>query len=186
MTRARVPLDPPYRPIAIVETADEHRGRVRIAFRGPRAHGVLLIELDHVGADDVLPDRVHVRFGDDAPGVPADQRPDLPHIHGVPLVGGVILDPAEFLNRARHRLGFHRPTGPWTSVSAPDATTRPRAASSPPSRRRPPPDTLRTTVVLMGCPVGHPVAARSDGRRVAPRSGGCGGRHRRIPAGGSP
>ncbi|MEV6350990.1 hypothetical protein [Actinoplanes sp. NPDC051851] len=121
ITRRRVQLPAPYPPVNIAETANPATGEIRYRFKGPRAAGTILINPELRGAEPI-PTAVHLTFGEYA--TRDHERPHRPVINGVTLVGGVILDPAEYLASANHTLWLHRATGPYTSIRVPDATNR--------------------------------------------------------------
>lgn len=130
-TRQRLTLSAPYPPITTAETTDTRTGRVRYRFRGPRATGTVVIAPYRRGWE-ALPSAVHLRFGD-GPDHQTDQhRTDRPCIHGVSLVGGLILTPADYLNADKHRralmVTFRRSTGRYTTTRAPERTSRYAAA----------------------------------------------------------
>lgn len=128
-TRRRLTLPPPYPPITTAETTDTHTGRVRYRFRGPRATGTIVIAPYHRGWEP-LPSQIHLQFGDGPDHEREYRRTDRPRINGVSLIGGLIVDPDEFLTRTdpTRWLHFRRPTGPYTSTGAPERTSQYAAA----------------------------------------------------------
>jgi hypothetical protein len=120
--RRRLRLPPPDPAINIAEEADPTTGEVRYRFRGLRAAGTIIISPELRGIEEPIPTAVYVQFGEHA--ARDHERADPPVINGVPLTGGVVLTPAEYLARSNPILGLHRPTGPYTSTQAPDATRR--------------------------------------------------------------
>lgn len=121
--RRRVQLPPPHPAISIAEEADPTSGEVRYRFRGPRAAGTIIISPELRGLDEQpIPTTVRAQFGEHA--ARDHQRANPPVINGIPITGGVVLTPTEYLARSNPTLSLHRPTGPYTSTRVPDATNR--------------------------------------------------------------
>jgi len=122
--RRRLRLPPPYQTVNVAETVDDRTGQVRYRFRATRVTGTVIIKPEFRGEDEPIPRQIFVQFGDGHAYRERD-RSDPPRINGVTLTGGVPLSPDEFLARQNGRnLWLRRPTGPYTSISAPDATNR--------------------------------------------------------------
>lgn len=121
-TRRSIQLPPPAPAINIAETVEQATGAVRYRIRGRRATGTIIISPELRGADEPIPASVYVQFGEHA--LREHERADRPVVNGVPLVGGVILTPADYLAQQHHSLWLHRSTGPYTSVRVPEATAR--------------------------------------------------------------
>jgi len=115
---------PRYGKLTLTDTTNPDRGEVTYRFRAPHADGAVVITpcLTALQGDQrTRPDGVRVQFGIGDRW--ADHtRNELPIIYRVPLCSGVIIDPFEFLTRAEPWLRFSRPTGPYTSIPAPNAT----------------------------------------------------------------
>jgi hypothetical protein len=112
----------------ITSTDDAARGAVTYRFTAPHAAGAAVLTPCHTHSEhkrQPLPGGVRIQFGT-GERWPESKREDLPTVYGVKLVSGVILDPIEYLCRDEYGrwLRYSRPTGPYTSRWAPDATTK--------------------------------------------------------------
>ncbi|MFJ1542381.1 hypothetical protein ACIODS_27965 [Micromonospora chalcea] len=121
--RRTLALPSPYADLTAAETTDTDTGRVTYRFRAPRATGTIVIAPEFRGEDSATPAAIYVQFGEDAYN--DNDRAERPVINGVTITGGVILTPAEYLDRPDGGyLGLRRSVDRWTSTSAPTATSR--------------------------------------------------------------
>lgn len=118
-------LPPPWRQLTVTETVHPAAGEVHYRFTAARASGTISICADLPWADtyDLIPTRVHISLGDGPQYTRDYDRVDRPVINGVPLTGGVYLDPIEFLTRDKPWLNWSRPLDPYSTTPAPTATS---------------------------------------------------------------
>lgn len=132
--RLRLELGGHYGTATVLVTTNWGNGRTRYAVRAPHVSGSFTVMPERhpdPSAHEPFPTRIEIKYGDVLDGDTfSSYTPyqDAVTIHGIALLGGTCVDPAEATGDGPFRIHAVRPAGPYAATPAPDKTRRRLAA----------------------------------------------------------